>query len=442
MKGNRTSLRNLILYEVYVRNHGPNGSFADVTRDLARIKDLGVDVVWLMPIHPIGIKQKKGSLGCPYSIQDYRRVNPEYGSLEDFQTLINTAHDLNLRVMIDVVYNHTSHDSVLVLEHPDFFHQTDEGIPVSTVSDWSDVIDLKYPNPHLEHYLIDTLCFWVDLGVDGFRCDVASIIPMDFWRKAKTAVEKINPDFIWLAESVHTAWVAERREQGLVAHSDSELYEVFDITYEYDIWPLFQKAVRGKLPIQQYLEMLHLQKGIYPHDFIKMRCVENHDNPRITAITKDEVSAKAWAAFQIFNQGPFLMYAGQEAGSTKTPSLFDVDKVSWGDIHLTAWYKCLFELKKNKIFIHGHQHFISSDPVIQVEWQYQDIHLLGFFNVFNSDQNISCDLPDGKYMDILSDREFKITNNQINLSHLPCTIFHISTEITLERLDSEWLGLI
>ena len=245
-----------------------------------------------------------------------------------------------------------------------------------------------------------------------------------------------------MGESVHSPWVVERREQGLLAQSDSELYEVFDITYEYDIWPLFQKAVRGQLPITQYLEILHLQKGIYPHDFIKLRCVENHDNPRITAITPDEISAKAWTAFQVFNQGAFLMYAGQEAGATRTPSLFEIDKIFWGNVHLTSWYKCLFELKKSELFVHGHQHFIASDPVIQVEWKYQESHLLGFFNVFNRDKDIPCDLPDGEYMDLLTDQIINISNKRINISNLPCVIFHIPPEITPNRLASKWLGSI
>ena len=164
MKGERTNLRNLILYEIYVRNHGPNGTFDDVTNDLPRIKALGIDIVWLMPIHPIGQLNKKGTLGCPYSIRDYRKVNPEYGTLADFQKLIETAHSLDLKVIIDVVYNHTSHDSVLVTDHPEFFHKDSNGFPVSTVPEWSDVIDLKYPNPDLEEYLIDTLCYWVENG--------------------------------------------------------------------------------------------------------------------------------------------------------------------------------------------------------------------------------------------------------------------------------------
>ena len=175
--------RNMVIYQVYVRNHGPNGTFADVEADLERIRDMGVDVVYFMPIHPIGMLNKKGGLGCPYSIQDYEEVNPEYGTKDDFKSLIDHAHELGMKVMIDVVYNHTAHDSRLVAEHPEWFHQDEQGRPVTTVPDWSDVIDLKFEDPALPAYLISVLTDWARLGVDGFRCDVASLLPLDFWQQ-------------------------------------------------------------------------------------------------------------------------------------------------------------------------------------------------------------------------------------------------------------------
>jgi len=167
------SYRSLVIYEIYVRNHGPNGNFADVEADLPRIRSMGVDVAWFMPIHPIGQVERKGSRGSPYSIADYREINPEYGTKADFKHLIETAHGLGLKVMIDVVYNHTAHDSTLVKQHPDWFHQDAEGHAVTTVPDWADVIDLRHPNTELSDYLIDCLKDWAEFGVDGFlRCGV------------------------------------------------------------------------------------------------------------------------------------------------------------------------------------------------------------------------------------------------------------------------------
>ena len=151
------SVANLVIYEVFVRNHGPNGTFADVDADLERIQALGTDIVWFMPIHPIGATARKGSQGSPYSIASYRAVNPAYGTREDFARVIGRIHTLGMRVMIDVVYNHTARDSRLVADHPEFFHQDDAGRPITTVPDWSDVIDLRHGDPALTEELISTL---------------------------------------------------------------------------------------------------------------------------------------------------------------------------------------------------------------------------------------------------------------------------------------------
>lgn len=440
MLGDKSKLNNLILYEIYVRNHGPNGTFRDVMDDLDRIKSLGVDVIWFMPIHPIGLQRKKGSLGCPYSIQDYRKVNPEYGSLEDFQNLIDRAHNIGLKVMIDVVYNHTSHDSALVNEHPDFFHQDEMGKPITTVPAWSDVIDLKHPDPQLQDHLIDILCSWVERGVDGFRCDVAPIIPLSFWLAAKQRVETINPEFIWLAESVHTKFVIERREQGLIAHSDGELYQAFDITYDYDIWQIWQAAVQQRVPVMRYLELLEFQKGIYPPQAIKMRCVENHDNPRIMALAPDKIAAKAWTAFEIFNSGAFLLYAGQEAGASHTPSLFDIDKIQWQGFPLQAWLRSLFAIKKTDIFKYGIQHFHAASPTIQISWSDTHQCLYGIFNISNTNEAIPCQIPDGIYLDLITQEAIEIREQKLFMGEKPAIIFQMAQESLPKPLEFDLLS--
>ena len=397
------SYRNLVIYEIYVRNHSKNGTFADVERDLPRIRNLGVDVLWFMPIHPIGELNKKGSLGCPYSIQDYRGVNPEYGTREDFSQLIQRAHELGLKVMIDVVYNHTAHDSILVKEHPEYFHQDAQGNPVTTVPDWSDVIDLKHPNPDLTAYLIETLIGWAEFGVDGFRCDVASLLPQEFWLQVRQAVARVKQGVIWLAESVHAGFVSQRRYQGLSGLSDSEIYAAFDLTYDYDIWPIWQLAVQGKIPARRYVEMLRFQDSIYPANFIKMRCVENHDNARIMRIAPSRIQAVAWTGFAAFNRGAFLIYAGQESASKHTPSLFELDKIEWGDYSLQPLMARLAKLKKDPAMGQGKFVITQADPAIQAAWELPGNSLYGVFNVSGKQGYVLVSLPDGTYRDVLTD---------------------------------------
>lgn len=412
----------LVIYEIYVRSHGPHGTFGDVEADLERIKSMRVDVIWFMPIHPIGEIAKKGSLGCPYSIANYREINPAYGTREDFSQLIARAHSLGLRVMIDVVYNHTAHDSHLLADHPDFYHLDAEGHPFTTVPDWSDVIDLKHPNPGLSAYLIETLQQWAAFGVDGFRCDVASLLPQDFWLAARAAVSQVKPGVIWLAESVHAGWVASRRAHHLSGISDSELYAAFDLTYDYDIWPLFQRAVQGTASVDRYLEALRFQDCIYPVNFVKMRYVENHDQPRIMAFAPSTNQALAWTAFQAFNKGAFLIYAGQESAADHTPSLFDFDPIRWQDYPLQPFLTKLTGLKKHPAVQDGQLIFLEGSPAIQASWHLPGESLYGIFNVAAASQVIPVHLSDGVYKDLLSGESISVEGGHIQAPQSACIL--------------------
>lgn len=430
--------RNLVLYEIYVRNHGPHGTFADVEADLPRIRELGVDVIWFMPIHPIGKEQRKGSLGSPYSIVDYRAVNPEYGTREDFKRLVERAHDLGLQVMIDVVFNHTAHDSVMVARHPDWYHQDEAGRPYTTVPAWSDVIDLQHPNSELADYLIETLQGWVEFGVDGFRCDVASLVPLDFWLRAREAVAEVRPGVIWLAESVHAIFVAERREAGLTGVADAQLYRAFDVTYDYDIWPIWQAAVKHEVPTSRYLEMVRFQDCIYPENYVKMRCVENHDQPRILAYAPTHEQALAWAAFEAFNRGAFLIYAGQEAGADHTPSLFEIDKVEWGSYPLQSYYTKLAHLKKEPALREGRRVLLESEGSIQAAWEHPTESLYGIFNVTGERGEVDVQLPDGSYEELLSVEPMEVKDGRMRLPE-DAAILRYGAPIPLEEFQAPLL---
>jgi glycosidase len=435
------SYHNLVIYEVYVRNHGPHGTFADVEADLPRIRALGVDILWFMPIHPIGQRNKKGSLGSPYSIADYRAVNPEYGTRADFARLVERAHALGLKIMIDVVYNHTAHDSRLLHEHPEYFHRDEHGQPVTTVPEWSDVIDLKFPNPDLSAYLIETLQDWVRFGVDGFRCDVASIVPLDFWQQARSAVAQVKAGVIWLAESVHASFIAHRHDLGLPGHPDCEIYSAFDLAYDYDIWPIWQATVLGRVPVSRYLEMLRFQDCIYPANYVKMRCVENHDQPRILRLTPGRPQALAWTAFAAFNQGTFLIYGGQEAAADHRPSLFDVDRVAWGSYELQPFLTRLARLKKDPALQAGKFLLMQSqvDSVIQAAWLHPGANLYGVFNTAGAHGSIAVHLSDGSYPDLLSEAQIPVVSGKMALPEsaviLRCAEPIPSVPFTCDLLD-------
>ena len=314
-------LQNQIIYSVYVRNHTPEGTFRAVIPDLDRIRALGTDIIWFLPIHPIGVEGKKGTLGCPYANRDYRSVNPAYGTMDDFKELVREIHTRGMKCMIDVVYNHTSPDSTLYHEHPDFFYRNADGKPGNKMGDWSDVIDLDYRNKALWDYQIESLKFWAGI-VDGFRCDVASFVPLEFWRAAREAVRAVNPAAIWLAETVHQSFGCLARYRGVRSELDYDMYEAFDLEYEYDIREAFDKYLQGKIVLSHYLDMLNFQEAIYPANYNKLRFLENHDQPRICSYVKDEAALQNYTAMLYFLKGTTLLYAGQEFENDHLPSLF------------------------------------------------------------------------------------------------------------------------
>jgi len=427
------SYRGLVLYEIYVRSHGPNGTFADVEEDLERIRSMGVDIIWFMPIHPIGVKSRKGLLGSPYAISNYREINPEYGTKDDFARLIEKAHALGLRVMIDVVYNHTSPDSVLVLEHPDWYNQNIEGMPITTVPAWSDIIDLKYPNPELEEYLIESLVAWSQFGVDGFRCDVASIVPVDFWMRARQRVAAVNPATIWLAESTHAGFIASRRDANLNAYSDCEVFQAFDMEYDYEIWPIWQAAVTSQVPVTRYLEMLRMQNCMYPANYIKMRCSENHDQARIMNLAPSPEQAMAWTAFQAFNKGSLLFYAGQESSARHTPSLFYTDRIEWGGYELQPFLSKLAHLKKEPAIQNGVFTITGADPAIVATWESRGgigsvPCLLGIFNVNHASGLVNIPLPDSDYTDLFTGEQVSVQYGQVEVPEI-CAVLRYSEPI-------------
>ncbi len=345
------TLRNQMMYQVFVRNFSEEGTFSAVKDKLERIKALGTDVIWFMPIHPIGSEQRKGSLGSPYAIRDYRAVNPEFGTLDDFRELVDAIHGLGMKCIIDVVYNHTSPDSVLKSEHSEWFYHRPDGSFGNRVGDWSDIIDLDYSNRGLWEYQTETLKFWAEI-VDGFRCDVAPLIPLEFWQYARAEVEKVRPGCLWLSESVEPQFILHMRGRGLTALSDSEIFQAFDMSYDYDCYGDFTSYIRGEAPLSEYAEAINRQEYIYPDNYVKLRFLENHDQARARFLIPDAGALKSWTTFMFFQKGMALVYNGQEYGASHLPSLFDKDTIEMkpNGVDLSDYIAKLAEIKKSAVF--------------------------------------------------------------------------------------------
>lgn len=419
-KNTDKAYRNQIIYSVFVRNYSPEGTFEGVRRDLERIKSLGTDIVWLLPIHPIGETARKGSLGSPYAIRDYRAVNPEYGSLEDFQRLVDGIHALGMKCIIDVVYNHTSPDSWLAVHHPEWFYHRADGSFGNRIGDWWDIIDLDYTQPGLWDYQIETLKYWAGM-VDGFRCDVAPLIPLDFWLRARSEVEQVRPGCFWLAESVEPIFIQEGRAHGLGVQSDSEMFQAFDACYDYDIFPIYHGCLEGKLPLERYVQAVNQQEVIYPHNYIKLRCLENHDQARAAFAIPEEAALVNWTAFLYFQKGITLLYAGQEAGCTHLPSLFDRDVIDWSaGRDLSPMLKQLAALKKNPLLTDSRfQAQALPRDILYAAHQKGECQLVGVFSLRGSASLVSVDAPDGRYINLIDNSPVEVLRGKLSCNGKP-----------------------
>lgn len=413
-------LQTQIIYSIYVRNHTPEGTFRAVIPDLDRIRALGTDIIWFLPIHPIGVEGKKGTLGCPYANRDYRSVNPAYGTMDDFKALVQEIHARGMKCMIDVVYNHTSPDSTLYREHPDFFYHGADGKPSNKMGDWSDVIDLDYHNPDLWAYQIESLKFWAGI-VDGFRCDVASFVPLAFWKAARKAVSAVNPEAIWLAETVHQSFGCLARYKGVRSELDYDMYEAFDMEYEYDIREAFDKYLQGKIVLSHYLDMLNFQEAIYPANYNKLRFLENHDQPRICSYVTDEQALRNYTAMLYFLKGTTLLYAGQEFENDHLPSLFEkepIDRHTGKD--LTPLLKTLASIKR-ALGVPGYFRAEADDANdIAVMQRAGDTgHFIGVFSLKGVSAEVPVPAMDGVYENLLDGTSVTVADGTLSCAGEP-----------------------
>lgn len=394
--------RNQVLYSVFVRNYSKEGTFEAVRRDLDRIKSLGVDILWLMPIHPIGEKARKGTVGSPYAAKDFRKITPDFGTEEDLRRLVADAHEKGMKVIMDIVYNHTAPDSWLAEHHPEWFYHKMDGSFGNKVGDWYDIIDLDYSQKDLWDYQIETLKYWASI-VDGFRCDASPLIPLAFWERARQEVESVHPGCIWLAETVEPHFIRFLRSQGMTAHSDAEAFQVFDMSYEYDTYVVWRKYLQGEIPLSAYAEAMNWQESVYPENYVKLRFLENHDRPRAHQNIPDEKMLRSWTAFLYFQKGMVMLFNGQEVSATHRPQLFEKDPVDWENgKDISNLLRRLYEIKQDPLF---------ADSAYDVQALPRDVlfathtkgenKLLGWFPIRGETTTVKTDLPDGVYENLL-----------------------------------------
>lgn len=324
--------RNLSIYEVNVRQYSEGGTFREFEEHLPRLKEMGVGILWFMPIHPIGEEHRKGTLGSYYSVKNYYAVNSEFGSLEEFRVLVEKIHDMGMYVIIDWVANHSAWDNELTREHPDWYIRDVHGRFVPPIDDWSDVIDFNYSMPGLWYYMADAMRFWVEeVGVDGFRCDVAGMVPLEFWNFVRAELDKIKPVFM-LAE-----WEAPE------AHDYA-----FDMTYGWTLYHLMKRIAKGLAPASAIGSHLGHETQRYPKSAYRMYFTSNHDENSWngTVFERLGAGAVAFAVLAATLDGMPLVYSGQETGLDKRLEFFEKDMIPWHEHILIDFYTRLLNLKQ------------------------------------------------------------------------------------------------
>ncbi|OFY11483.1 MAG: hypothetical protein A2X11_05335 [Bacteroidetes bacterium GWE2_42_24] len=325
-------VKNANIYEVNIRQYTPEGTFTALIPHLGRLKEMGVDILWLMPVHPIGEVNRKGSLGSYYSVKDYLTVNPEYGNMDRFKELVTVAHDYGMYVIIDWVANHTAWDNPLLTQHPDWYTRDSLGKIVSPF-DWSDVADLNYEVPAVNDYMVEALKFWVkNTNIDGFRCDVAGMVPTRFWNRARLALDSIKPVFL----------LAEAEEPAL---QDS----AFEMGYAWSTHNVMNKIVQGKLTANSLDSIIDSNARRFPDYAFLMQFTSNHDENSWNGTEQERLgeAAKVMAVITATIPGMPLIYSGQESAFNHRLLFFEKDPIEWGDYPLKDFYRSILTLKHN-----------------------------------------------------------------------------------------------
>lgn len=333
--------RDAVIYQINTRQYSQDGTFKAVEADLDRIQSLGVDILWLMPIHPIGEARRKGELGSPYAVADFRKVNPELGTEDDFRSLVNAAHDRDMKVIIDWVPNHSAWDNWMITQHPDWYTRDANGeMTHPPDTDWFDVADLNYDSEALRDYMRESLAYWVEeFDIDGYRCDVAGMVPTDFWNSVRPRLDAIKPVFM-LAE-----W------------QQPELHEeAFDASYAWQWKEIMQGIVAGEKTVADLAGYYRDYQSDWPDNAMRMAYTDNHDQNTWDGLTQ-EIYGDAYEAAIVLSftgDGIPLIYNGQECDNRNQLEFFERDPIEWNcEAEIGNLFRDLVQLKTDNPALHN-----------------------------------------------------------------------------------------
>jgi len=406
---------NRVIYEVNVRQYTNSGTFSEFETHLDRLKDLGVGILWFMPVHPIGFVNRLGTLGSYYSVKDYYDINPEFGNLDDFKALVDSVHAEGMYVLMDWVGNHTSWDNSLTITHPEWYITDDDGNFVPPPgTNWTDVIQLDYSEPGLRAYMIDAMKFWInEADVDGFRCDAISFMPLDFWITAIAELKSLKPEILMLAEDDGT----EYQSAG------------FDMTFAWGYHGFGQgilnNIIAGTSTANALNSYVIQESNNYLSSHYRMYFTSNHDENSWFGTVFEQFgdAAEIFAVLTSTFRSMPLIYSGEEAGLDHRLLFFDKDEIVWQQHPFADIYKSLFNLKKvNKALWNGDDGAepqrinTNNQPAIYAFVREKDnSKVLGIFNLTGSEQTFTLfgSLYSGNYKNVFASDSIYFSENTV-----------------------------
>ena len=332
--------KDAVLYQLNTRQFTQEGTFKAAQQQLPRLAELGVDIIWLMPIHPIGEKERKGELGSPYAVKDYRAVNPDYGTVEDLKAFVAEAHSLGLHVILDWVANHSAWDNHLVEDHPEWYERDENGnLKPTPWVDWGDIIDLDYSQKGLREYMGGAMRYWVEeVGIDGFRADMAGLVPLDFWEDVRADLEQVKPVFM----------LAEYDQRDVLA-------KAFDASYSWAWKNTLQSVALHGSDASSFVGYYFENEGVWPRDGYRLLYSSNHDQN-----SWDEAAPVLYGdayrnvvVMSFVSEGIPMIYNGQEAYNEKMLEFFERDPIEWREHEIAGLFKRLISLKKENTALHN-----------------------------------------------------------------------------------------
>jgi Glycosidases len=406
------------IYEVNVRQYTPEGTFIAFEKHLPRLKDMGVEILWFMPVTPISLKDRLGSLGSYYAAQNYQAINPEFGTMQDFKNLVDSAQSMGFKIIIDWVANHTGNDHIWIDQHPDFYTYDSVTKQLIHPHGWTDVSELDYNNQEMQDAMIEAMKFWItSCNIDGFRCDMAHLVPLDFWLLARKELEKVKTSLFWLAEC-----------------EEASYHEVFDATYTWNWMHKTEQFCKHQASVQDLQNLLQLYNSDFPKDGFRTYFTSNHDENSWngTEYEKYGEAVKALDVFCFTWNGLPMIYSGQELPNKKRLQFFNKDPIDWNrECELHDFYKTLLSLRKRNCALRAADENASTrmiltkfhDKILAFARKNNEEEVLVYLNFSADNLTLESIEIDGNFKDVFSGKTWDSKHKNLVLGGWEFMVF-------------------